>query len=164
MSAVPPRVRTRALSGFVALLTAVGALSLLPGVAEADTRPAAGTPSTVAADALPTVQIDGVAWAQAVVGNTVYVGGSFTSARPAGSPAGTNETPRANLLAYDIRTGELIPGFAPVLNAQALVVTASPDGSRIYVGGDFTTVDGQARRRVAAFDTATGSLVAAWHP
>src|SRR3954453_10374615 len=158
MSAVPPRVRTRALSGFVALLTAVGAVSLLPGVAEADTRPAAGTPSTVAADALPTVQIDGVAWAQAVVGSTVYVGGSFTSARPAGAPAGTNETPRYSLLAYDIRTGELIPSFAPTLNGQVLAVAASPDGSRIYVGGDFTTVDGQTRKRVAAFDTVSGTL------
>ena len=43
---------------------------------------------TVTADALPTVQIDGVAWAQAVVGNTVYVAGEFTTARPAGAPAG----------------------------------------------------------------------------
>src|SRR3954447_15701769 len=164
MSAVPPRVRTRALSGFVALLTAVGALSLLPGVAEADTRPAAGTPSTVAADALPTVQIDGVAWAQAVVGNTVYVGGSFTSARPAGAPAGTNETPRANLLAYDIPSGELITSFAPNLNGEVLAVSAAPDGSRVYVAGDFTEVDGQVRKRVAAFDTATGALVAGWAP
>src|SRR3954447_18412213 len=164
MSAVPPRVRTRALSGFVALLTAVGALSLLPGVAEADTRPAAGTPSTVAADALPTVQIDGVAWAQAVVGNTVYVGGSFTSARPAGAPAGTNETPRANLLAYDIPSGELITSFAPNLNGQVLAVTAWPDGSRLYVAGDFTEIDGQVRKRVAAFDTGTGALVGTWAP
>src|SRR4051794_21051442 len=164
MSAVPPRVRTRALSGFVALLTAVGAVSLLPGVAEADTRPAAGTPSTVAADALPTVQIDGVAWAQAVVGNTVYVGGSFASARPAGAPAGTGETQRANLLAYDIRSGDLVTSFAPNLNGQVLAVAASPDGSRIYVAGDFTEIDGQVRKRVAAFDTATGALVATWAP
>src|SRR3954470_10549566 len=137
MSAAPARVRTRALSGFVALLTAVGAMALLPpGIAEADTRPASSTtPSTVAADALPTVQIDGVAWAQTVVGNTVYVGGAFTSARPAGAPAGVNETPRANLLAYDIRTGELITSFAHQLNGQVLAVAASPDGSRVYVAG-----------------------------
>ena len=38
-------------------------------------------------------------------------------------------------------------------------MTASPDGSRIYVGGDFTQADGQTRNRVAAYDTATGALV-----
>ena len=43
-------------------------------------------------------------------------------------------------------------------------MAASPDGSRIYAAGDFTTVNGQARRRVAAFDTATGALMHAFNP
>ncbi len=132
--------------------------------AVADTAPPSGTPATVSADALPTVQINGVVWSQVTVGNTVYATGKFTSARPAGAKAGTGETPRANLLAYDIRTGALLTSFRHSLNAQGLVVTASPDGTRVYVGGDFTTVDGQARNRLAAFDTATGSLVASFHP
>ena len=88
----------RGLSAFVALLLAVGAVALaVPGTARADSRPVTGSPVTVAADGLPTVQINGVAWAQAIVGNTVYVGGAFTTARPAGAPAGTQETPRNNL-------------------------------------------------------------------
>ena len=33
----------------------------------------------VAADALPTAQMDGVAWGQAVAGNTVFVGGDFAA-------------------------------------------------------------------------------------
>ncbi|RBY95121.1 radical SAM protein [Blastococcus sp. TF02-8] len=158
----------RLASAFVVALTAAGTMALLPaGAAQADTRPlvpSAATPVTVSADALPTVQINGVAWSQVVVGNTVYVAGKFTTARPAGAPAGTQEVARTNLLAYDIRTGTLIPSFAPSLDAQALVVTASPDGSRIYVGGDFTTVDGQTRKRVAAFDTASGTLITSWAP
>src|SRR3954451_18217212 len=158
----------RSVAGVLGLLLLSGGLGLaVPTAALADSAPATpspATPTTVSADGLPTVQINGVAWSQVVVGNTVYVAGKFTSARPAGSPAGTNETPRANLLAYDIRTGELIPGFAPVLDGQALVVVASPDGSRIYVGGDFTTVNGQPRRRVRPVDTPTGPLVATWHP
>ncbi|MCW2580883.1 MAG: Conserved secreted protein of unknown function, putative domain, partial [Blastococcus sp.] len=169
MSTSEVPARKRVLSGVVAALTATGALTLMlpTATAAADSRPlvpSAVTPATVAADALPTVQIDGVAWSQAVVGNTVYVAGRFTTARPAGAPAGTEEVPRNNLLAYDIRTGALISSFAPDLNAQALVVTASPDGSRIYVGGDFSAVDGQTRRRVAAFDTASGALLADWKP
>ena len=76
--------------------------------ARADTAPPdPTTPVTVSADSLPTVQIDGVVWSQAIVGNTVYAGGSFANARPAGSAAGTNLTPRANMLSYDITTGNL---------------------------------------------------------
>jgi PKD repeat protein len=122
------------------------------------------TPTTVTADPLPTTQIDGVAWSQVVVGNTVYVAGKFQNARPAGAAAGTNLTPRSNLLAYDIRTGALITTFAPKLNAQALSVTASPDGSRIYVVGDFTDVDGQGFYRAAAFSTATGKIIPSFRP
>ena len=52
-----------------------------PGIAAADTQPVdptdPTTPVTVAADPLPTVQIDGVVWSQVVVGNTVYVGGKL---------------------------------------------------------------------------------------
>src|SRR3954447_20545312 len=94
-----------------------GALASLPLSASADTAPPdAATPPTVSADALPTVQADGGVWAQAVVGNTVYAGGKFTTARPAGSAAGTNTVNRNNLLAYDIRTGDLVASFAPNLN------------------------------------------------
>ena len=61
------------------------------------------------ADALPTVQIDsGIVWSQDMVGNIVYAGGSFSNARPAGAAKGTSLTPRGNLLAYDIRTGQLV--------------------------------------------------------
>ncbi len=118
----------------------------------------------VSADGLPTVQIDGVVWSEAVVGNTVYAGGKFNNARPAGAAPGTNLTPRGNLLAYDITTGNLITSFAPSLNGQVLGVAASPDNSRIYVVGDFTTADGQTRRRVAAYSTATGALITAFNP
>src|SRR3712207_4031921 len=65
---------------------------------------------------------------------------------------------------YDNRTGELITSFAPSLNAQALAVTASPDGSRIYVGGDFTQANGQPRFNLAAYSTATGQLISDFRP
>jgi len=136
--------------------------------AEADTRPPnpndPRTPVTVAADPLPTVQIDGVAWTQRVVGNTVYVGGRFTTARPAGAAAGTLTTARANLLAYDIRTGNLITSWAPTTNGDVLSIVPSPDGTRLYVGGSFTTVNGQTRNRIAALDRATGNLIGSFQP
>src|SRR3954463_12402578 len=157
---------TRWLSGIAGLLLVAGVLALLaPGAARADSAPLSpspASPTTVTADGLPTVQVNGVVWAQAVVGNTVYAGGSFTAARPAGAASGTQETVRNNLLAFDIRTGNLITSFVPDLNGQVMAVTASPDGSRIYVGGDFTVANGQTRQRVAAYDTATGALIATW--
>ena len=48
-------------------------------------------PATVTADALPTVQIDGVVWSQAVVGNTVYAGGQLRQ-RPPGRRRGRART------------------------------------------------------------------------
>ncbi|WP_116449772.1 PKD domain-containing protein [Blastococcus litoris] len=158
-----------AVAGLLSTLLAIGTLgTLLAGTAQADTAPAdpanPATPATVSADPLPTVQIDGVAWSQVVVGNTVYVGGEFTTARPAGAAPGVNTVPRNNLLAYDIRTGELITSFAPSLNAQVKTVAASPDGTRIYVGGSFTVADGQPRYRIAAYDTATGQLATEFTP
>lgn len=133
--------------------------------AQADTAPAdANEPKTVSSDPLPTAQIDGVAWTQAVVGDRVFVGGSFTTARPAGSPAGTNTVPRANIMAFDINTGALDQNFKPVFDGQILSMALSPDKSTLYVGGDFTKVDGQWRVRLAAFDTATGQLKANFRP
>jgi PKD repeat protein len=122
------------------------------------------TPVTVTADSLPTAQHDGVAWQAAVIGNTVYVAGNFNNARPFGAAAGMQQVPRRNILAFDMTTGQLITSFAPVLNAQALSIAASPDGSRIYVGGDFTSVNGVQRWRVAALDPLTGSLISSFAP
>lgn len=158
---------TDSTSGYVALrrlaLVPVAILALLvAGIsaapAEADVSPPDDDPPTVTADALPTVQINGIVWDQEVVGNVVYAAGSFSSARPAGASPGTSETPRSNLLAYDLTTGKLITGFAPTINAQVRSVAASPDGSRLYVVGDFTAVNGQTRNRIAAFDLPSGSL------
>ncbi len=161
----------RALSVLLATALAAASLTLSSVVsapaspARADTVPIdSSEPASVSGDGLPTTQIDGVAWSQVIIGDTVYVGGKFTTARPAGSPAGTNTVPRSNLLAYNVVTGELVPSFAPVVNGEVRVVTASPDGSRLYIGGLFTSVDGVARYRLAAFDTATGALSKSFTP
>ncbi|WP_116449776.1 PKD domain-containing protein [Blastococcus litoris] len=159
----------RVLGLLLGLLLVAGFLGVAaPTPARADSAPLnpanPTTPTSVAADRLPTVQINGVVWQSVVVGDTVYVGGKFTRARPAGAAPGVNEVVRNNMLAFDINTGELITSFAPDLNGQVLGMAASPDGSRIYVGGDFTTANGQSRNRVAAYDTATGALVSTFRP
>ncbi|HYN66534.1 MAG TPA: hypothetical protein VES93_06560, partial [Ornithinibacter sp.] len=160
------RIRPVARLGRVALAAVVVAGALVVPLAtnaSADTPPPAPV-DTVGADALPTWQINGVVWSQAIVGNTVYVTGSFTKARPPGvAVGGAGEVPAQNIFAYDIRTGAPVAGFSHALNGQGLVIRGSVDGSRVYVGGDFTEVDGVARGHLAAFDTATGALLN-WAP
>jgi PKD repeat protein len=132
--------------------------------ASADTAPETpGTLPTVSADALPTVQINGVVWDQVIVGDTVYATGEFTSARPAGSPAGTNEVLRSNILAYSLSTGTLNTSWTPSLNAQGTSIVASPDGSRIFVSGSFTQVDNVNRYRVVGLDATSGAIVSGWN-
>src|SRR5690606_13405110 len=90
--------------------------------------------------------------------------GQFTSARPAGVAAGQQETPRANILAYRLDTGELIKEFAPTTNGVVRSVAASPDGKRLYIGGAFTTVNDETRYRIAAVNPTTGALDADFRP
>ena len=139
----------------------IGGLSVAP--AQADTAPPVPNdpynPQTVSVDALPTVQIDGVVWTQKVIGNTVYVGGDFDFARPAGAAPGVDQVARSNLLAYNITTGVLIDSWAPTTNGEVLTITSSPDNSRIYIGGNFTDVNGQTKNRIAALNPTTGAII-----
>ncbi|MFZ1286058.1 MAG: LamG-like jellyroll fold domain-containing protein [Candidatus Phosphoribacter sp.] len=124
-------------------------------------------PPTVTADSLPTWQINGVVWSQAIIGDTVYVTGSFTRARPPGvGVGGPGEVVANNIFAYRLSTGARVTTFAtnPGLNAQGLVIRANADGTRLYVGGDFTTAAGATRGHIAAINPATGSAIAGFTP
>jgi PKD repeat protein len=176
-----PRARTAlprlALLWVGLLLAQLLAVATLGTPAQADTLPPAGTPATVSADALPTPQVAGlpasgqttgsswgVVWRTAIVGTTAYAVGSFSTARPAGvAVGGAGQVTRNHILAFDVTTGALLP-FAPVVNGQILSIKASPDGSKIYVGGDFTTINGVPRSHIAAFLTATGALDGTFRP
>ncbi|ROP42991.1 PKD domain-containing protein [Pseudokineococcus lusitanus] len=145
--------------GTAPVVAAPGAATASATSGAASSATTAELPQPVTADALPTVQVDGVVWDVLVVGDRAYATGSFKNARPAGAAPGTQQTPRSNILAFDVRTGALLPGFTASLDAQGLALEASADGSRIFVAGDFTRVNGVARSRVAALDPATGALV-----
>lgn len=160
MSLTFARLRRLVAGSAATALVAVGLVAVAgTPAAVADTQPVAGEPPTVAADALPTVQINGVVWQQALVGNTVYAGGEFSNARPAGAAAGVNTVSRNNLLSFDVTTGVLNSSFNPNANGQVRAVVRSPDGQRVYVGGNFTTISGQSRFRIAAYNAATGALI-----
>ena len=90
--------------------------------------PAVQDNTGVTSDVLPTAQINGVVWDQTIVNGIVYAGGEFTSARPAGAALGTSESPRYNLMSYNLSTG-VMTDWAPVVNGDVHAITASPDGS-----------------------------------
>jgi hypothetical protein len=93
-------------------------------------------------------------------GRRVYAGGTFSR---------ISGTTQSRLAALDPITGALDPAFAPPKpDAIVRALALSPDGTVLYVGGDFstlTTADGtaEARPHLAALDAATGSLLP-WLP
>ncbi|TDX02840.1 fibronectin type III domain-containing protein [Kribbella sp. VKM Ac-2566] len=102
--------------------------------------------------------------ALAIAGNTVFAGGLFTRLRQPGKASGqAPEALRSYVAAFDRTTGRPT-AFAPVLNGPVYAIATSPDGKWVVIGGDFTTVNGIRRSKIAMFSVATGKLVAAWDP
>ena len=88
-----------------------------------------------------------------IVGDTVYVGGDFSQVRgPGGSPV----VARTDLFAISRTTGALVAGF--VANANGVVRALDSDGTNLYVGGQFTTINSTTRRYAAAVNLGTGAV------
>ncbi|MBT0770538.1 LamG domain-containing protein [Kineosporia sp. J2-2] len=147
----------RRFSLLAAGLMAMAAVALVPA------GPAGAVQGSVPGSTAPAWQTNGMVRAIAAGNGIVYVAGDFTRVRPPGAASGTNETTRNYLAAFDASTGALITSFNPAPNAVVRSLDVSPDGSTVYVAGDFTTVAGVSRSRVAAFSTSTGALTS-WAP
>ncbi len=93
------------------------------------------------------------------VGNSIYLGGDFTALQ---DPVTDATVQRAFIGSIDAITGQPT-SFAPTLNGTVFAFAVSPDGTRLYVGGNFTTVNGANQRRIVQFDTATGQRTS-WKP
>jgi uncharacterized delta-60 repeat protein len=98
---------------------------------------------------------NGTVLALADAGDGLIAGGSFTQV---GSPQLT----RNRIAKLDYATGVALPGWDPNANGTVRAMAIGPDAS-IYLGGDFSTVSGQTRARLAKLG-ADGSLNASWQP
>ncbi|MDK1360173.1 DNRLRE domain-containing protein [Arthrobacter sp. zg-Y1219] len=131
----------------VAAATLIGvaapASALSPGVA-------------FSAVALPTWQTNGIAWAMTEADGVMYVGGTFTQVRPPGTAAGNSQSRAAvNFAAFDASTGtptSCALSFSGGTGATVRAMDVSPDGRKLYVGGNFTTVNGVTANRLAAIN------------
>jgi len=135
----------------ISFVSAVAMLAASAGVASAA--------FTNAPDA--TWMTNGQVYAIAQSGNTIYVGGKFTSIRacPPGTacPGGTVRV--LNVAALDATTGAAIKTFKPQIQGDgARVYALAVSGNDLYIGGKFTAVDGTPRLNLAAVDLTTGAL------
>ena len=149
--------RKRPLRG---LLVALG-LALAASPLAAAASPALGVVvSTNPANFTPNVA-SGAVYKFVQVGGVMYAGGSFSSvSTPAGvSPGGTFT--RTNLVAFNASTGVISTSFAPNLNGAVWALAS--DGTSLWVGGTFTSVNGVARRGVAKLNPATGAVDTAFN-
>ena len=124
-------------------------------LAELDAR--TGKPAadwTFTSNAAPDANVS--AMAVSPDGHRLYIGGRFTR-------AGGGEARR--IAALDLQTGLLDPTFNPPdpdLNIHSIAL--SPDGSRVFIGGNFLEVGGRKMAGVAAFNASDGSFVEGWTP
>jgi hypothetical protein len=102
--------------------------------------------------------VNGQALASAVIGNVVYVGGSFTHAV---SPAGAMSA-KSNLAAFCLANGALLTTFTANFGGGAVNALAT-DGTNLFVGGNFTTLNGAPVNRLVKL-TAAGAKVGAFAP
>jgi hypothetical protein len=141
-----PHRRSRA--RFWIRVTALGAAAALIGFAS----PAMAGVDTVSDVPHATTTFNGECWSEAIDGNTIFVGGAFTKALI------TNKAvARGGLAAVDAVTGDLLP-WAPTVTG-GVVKAMAVSGGIVYIGGNFTTVNGVAADHIAALDETTGALV-----
>ncbi len=99
------------------------------------------------------IVLDGRVNANVQFGDLIVVGGSFASVQTAGGTM----VMRSNLMAYDINSGDLVESFDPVIDGEIFALEVANDGSGLFVGGTFNTVDGVERRKLVKL-TANGDV------
>ena len=123
------------------IYTAGASSALTPGVAFGSVNQA-------------TWQTNNVVWSVASANGMVLAGGSFTQVRPPDGAPGSVLS-RSGLVLLDADTGAPTScQFTIGGTARVRTILTTADGSTAYIGGEFSSVNGVARSRLAALDLA----------
>jgi hypothetical protein len=129
------------------------------------------TGNVLSGTASPMWQVNSEVDALAVANGVIYAGGPFTRVRPPGTNAGSGqEVTRNYLAAFNATTGALITTFNVNVNNRVRALAVSPDNTRLYLAGTFTSVGGSTRNRIAAINISNvangqnGSLITTFNP
>jgi hypothetical protein len=98
--------------------------------------------------------VDGRVWALLRIGDTVYVGGQFQNVV---MPNGTL-VPRSDLAAFgtDGTLRSWAPSVGGASGGPSRVFALATNGVRIYVGGDYASINGTPRENLAAVNLSGG--------
>ncbi|MEO8330044.1 MAG: hypothetical protein ABI586_08575 [Candidatus Nanopelagicales bacterium] len=151
---------TRRLAALIIPLA--GVIIIAPTAAQASLS----QPSVVSdnpANVTPNVEDDAAVSNAAVhalgqLGSTMYAGGAFHTVTDA---AQTTTYTRSNIMGFDAISGAMT-SFSPTFNGTVWAI--EPSGSSLFVGGEFTSVNGVARRGLVKVDAATGQIDPTFNP
>ncbi len=145
-----------------AVLLCTAILASLLGIA----RPAAaelgdnnnlpwGVDGTDLPDGSPRIRTE--VWAIEQIGDLVYIGGRFQEVTD-----GAVSIDQPYLAAFHESTGQYINTFTPELNGVVHALAASPDGTKLFVGGEFTSVNGVSIDALVALNATSGAVDSSW--
>jgi len=139
---------------FLALATAGGVMASIQHPAVVSDDPINVTPNVESDSQVPNAAVYAIARA----GNTIYVGGRFRTVTDADD---TQTYVRHNIMAFDATTGA-VKSFAPVIDGTVWTIVRRKQ--TLYVGGDFTSVNGRNRRALVKLDTSSGAIQNKFRP
>lgn len=145
------------------LLIAISGAIAIAGMsapASAEDVPEGSLVSEVPANGTPHV-LDGRVYSVVKIGNTVVLGGTFTSAR---NNSSSTTIARSRVLAFDATTGVISNSFAPNPNGTVNVVLPTGDGQTVFVAGSFSSIGGVSVSNLAKVRISDGSVVTSFNP
>lgn len=162
------RTTAKALLATLALFGAFAIVSLAaPTASSAEPRP-----DTIDLDALDMVPertwgvsgqepsttqtptLDVLVWDFAEIGDRMFVAGAFLNVQESKN---ATPIPQPYVAAFDVDTGDWISTWTPQVDRVVYALDVLPNGS-LLLGGEFETVNGQARRGLVALDPLTGAI------
>src|SRR3954468_22951505 len=154
---------TRRLRTAGVIVGLVGAALAMPGLPAAafDTSPDLVVTDSPANWTPDVVSSPGSVRYLAQTGNTMVAGGNFAQVKDKTTGTTLN---RKNIFSFNATTGVVNPGFAPTIDALVHAVVIAQDGQKVFVGGEFKTVNGTSKVSLTELNLSDGSIVSTFKP